>query len=80
MLYMWNSYNILNQLRSNKNINLYWKTLWEQKNMQMTKWTWWSRKSDHETSLVVQWLGLHTINAGAQVQSLVRELDPTCHN
>ena len=29
---------------------------------------------------VVQWLRLHTPNAGTQVQSLVRELDPTCHN
>ena len=31
------------------------------------------------TSLVVQWLALCTPNAGAQVPSLVRELDPTCH-
>ena len=30
------------------------------------------------TSLVVQWLRLPTPNAGAQVQSLVRELDLTC--
>ena len=30
------------------------------------------------TSLVVQWLRLCTPNA--QVRSLVRELDPTCHN
>ena len=29
--------------------------------------------------LVVQWLRLHVPNAGAQVQSLARELDPTCH-
>ena len=28
------------------------------------------------TSLVVQWLRLHASNAGGQVQSLVRELDP----
>ena len=64
MLYTRNSYNILNQLQCNKNINLFWKTLWKHNNIQMTKQTWWSRKSDHETSLVVQWLGLHTINAG----------------
>ena len=32
------------------------------------------------TSLVVRWLRLHTSNAGVQVQSLVRELDPTCCN
>ena len=29
---------------------------------------------------MVQWLGLHTPNAGAQVQSLVGELDPACWN
>ena len=29
---------------------------------------------------VVQWLGLHAPNARAWVQSLLRELDPTCHN
>lgn len=29
--------------------------------------------------LVVPWLRLHVPNAGAQVQSLARELDPTCH-
>ena len=27
---------------------------------------------------MVQWLRLHASNAGAWVQSLVRELDPTC--
>ena len=27
---------------------------------------------------MVQWLRLHATNAGAWVQSLVRELDPTC--
>ena len=32
------------------------------------------------TSLVVQWLRLNVPNAGIQVQSLVGELDPTCHN
>ena len=31
-----------------------------------------------EASLVVQWLRLSM--QGAQVQFLVRELDPTCHN
>ena len=30
------------------------------------------------TSLVAQWLRLHAHNEGTQVQSLVRELDPTC--
>ena len=30
--------------------------------------------------MVVQWLRLHTPDAGAQVQSRVRELDPTCCN
>ena len=29
---------------------------------------------------MVQWLRLHTSNAGARVQSLVRVLDPTYHN
>ena len=29
---------------------------------------------------VVQWLRLHSPNAGAQVPSLVRELDLTCHD
>ena len=32
------------------------------------------------TFLVVQWLRLCTSNAGAQVQSLAGELDPTCGN
>ena len=32
------------------------------------------------TSLVFQWLRLCTPNAGGRVGSLVRELDPTCHN
>ena len=32
------------------------------------------------TSLVVQWLRLWAPTAGAQAQSLVRELDPTCYN
>ena len=32
------------------------------------------------TSLVVQWQRLQTPNAGFLVQSLVRELDTTCHN
>ena len=33
------------------------------------------------TSLVVQWLRLHTPNGGGpQAGSLVRELDPTCGN
>ena len=31
-----------------------------------------------ETSLVVQWVRLCAPNAGVQVQSLVRELDPSC--
>ena len=30
------------------------------------------------TSLVAQWLRLCTVSAGCRVQSLVRELDPTC--
>ena len=38
------------------------------------------KKSPLATSPVVQWLRLHTSNAGVQVQSLVRELDPTCCN
>ena len=37
-----------------------------------------SLKDQRGTSLVVQWLNLHTLNAGAQVQSLTGELDPTC--
>ena len=32
------------------------------------------------TSLVVQWLRLQAPNSGAQVRSLVRELDPICYN
>ena len=32
------------------------------------------------TSLVVQWLGLCAPDAGAPVQSLVRELNPMCRN
>ena len=32
------------------------------------------------TCLVVQWLRLHAPNEGGPVQSLVGELDPTCHN
>ena len=32
------------------------------------------------TSLVAQWLRPHALSAGAPVQSLVRDLDPTCHN
>ena len=32
------------------------------------------------SSLVVQWLRLQAPNSGAQVQSLVRELDPICYN
>ena len=32
------------------------------------------------TSLVVQWLRLQAPNLGAQVRSLVRELDPICCN
>ena len=39
----------------------------------------WKRKGS-QTSLVVQWLRLQTPNAGVWVQSLVRELDPTCHS
>ena len=31
-------------------------------------------------SLLVQWLRLHSPNAGAQVRFLLRELDPTCYN
>ena len=37
-------------------------------------------KSIQRTSLVVQWLRLYAPNAGGQVQSLVRELDPACCN
>ena len=32
------------------------------------------------TSLVVQWLRLHAPNSEGAIGSLVRELDPTCHN
>ena len=32
------------------------------------------------TSLVVQWLRLNAPMQRAWVQSLVRELDPACHN
>ena len=32
------------------------------------------------TSLVAQWLRPHALSAGAPVQSLVRDLDPTSHN
>ena len=40
-----------------------------------------SNSGGHRTSLVVQCLRLHTTKAGgSQVQSLVGELDPTCHN
>ena len=38
-------------------------------------------KIGRETSLVVHWLRLCTSNTrGPGIQSLVRELDPTCHN
>ena len=30
------------------------------------------------TFLVIQWLRLCTLNAGAWLKSLIRELDPTC--
>ena len=30
--------------------------------------------------MVVQWLRFQTHSVAAQVQSLVRELDPTCHS
>ena len=39
-----------------------------------------SEKERQETSLVVQWLRLCTPTAGAQVGSLVMELDPTYLN
>lgn len=32
------------------------------------------------TSLVAQWIRLRAHNAGAWVQSLVRRIDPSCHN
>ena len=38
------------------------------------------KKTMWGTSLVIQWLKLQLPMQGAQVQSLVRELDPTCHN
>ena len=38
------------------------------------------KKCKDGTSLVVQWLRLHAPKKGAQVQSLVRELNPTCCN
>ena len=39
----------------------------------------WNRNTrKFRTSLVAQWLRLGAPNAGGQVQSLVRELDPTC--
>ena len=35
----------------------------------------------HEgTSLIVQWLKFHILNAGGLGSILVRELDPTCYN
>ena len=37
-------------------------------------------KRDSGTSLVVQWVRLHSSNAGDLGQPLVRELDPTCCN
>ena len=37
-------------------------------------------KYNEATSLLVQWLRLSASNLGAQVPSLVGELDPTCHN
>ena len=37
-------------------------------------------KSIQRTFLVVQWLRLYAPNAGGQVQSLVRELEPICYN
>ena len=41
----------------------------------------WGRRQDREgLSLVVQWLRPCAPSAGAQVQSLVRELDPTFHS
>ena len=40
----------------------------------------WKKRRENLRSLVVQWLRLLTPSAGAQVQSLVRELDPTCCN
>ena len=37
----------------------------------------WSKSWANRTFLMVQWLRLHTFNAGAGIQFLVRELDPT---
>ena len=37
-----------------------------------------SKDPGRGTSLVVQWLRLHVLSAGVQVQFLVRELDPIC--
>ena len=45
-------------------------------------WTWkmlWKNQALW-LSLVIQWLKIYTSNAGTWVWSLVRELDPTCHN
>ena len=39
-----------------------------------------NNNSELGTSLVVQWLRLRAPNAGTWIPSLVRELDPTCHN
>ena len=36
------------------------------------------RKSTNNRASLVQWLRLCAPNAGAQIQSLVKELDPTC--
>ena len=42
---------------------------------------WTVKNSATGTSLMVQWLRLHAPHAGGPgVQSLVRELDPTCHD
>ena len=35
---------------------------------------------DRETSLVAQWVRLHSPHAGGQVQHVVWELHPTCNN
>lgn len=42
------------------------------------KYTYYKSKGSVGISLLVQWLGPHTPK-GAQIQSLVRELDPTYH-
>ena len=46
------------------------------------RWEWGFNVKKHKrgASLVVQWLRLHTPNAGALSLILVRELDPTSHN